>query len=206
MTIESKVSLGLSLLAFTLSGLVAYYSLLKPFSLDIYVDPLVQIQHKSNFGIYLTLDLYNNTPGSGMISKACLIMNNKNNIRDKFLLEFDSFRVMKDNVVYVTSEQKIPVFFESNKREIKIMSFLYNYDKQFPISMGIYNCELLVWINNEDKVTYKKVFQIDISSDILDDYKKFRDAGSTNLIPIDVVGYTPLKSKKITANEYKMLF
>jgi len=215
MSVKQHSSLGrsgiwtavlISMLALIISFLTAYYQVLKPFHLEIRVHPMMQIQHKTNFGLYVTVDLYNASPKNSVITAACIIIGKAQTWEDIYLLELNSFRVLQeDKVTYGQSEETLPILIESWKRHNKIMSFIFQADEQFPISQGIYNCELLLWDRQGEKAKFRERFKFDITSDVLEKYKENRKAGSTSLEPIYVVGYTPLKSRKLTTDEYNLL-
>jgi len=206
------VALKYSQKATKISEDVAYQTVLRPFSLDIRVSPFVHIQYKNNFGIYLQTFFYNDSPVNGQISQFAFIINNISTPEDKYLLTLDSFRLLEipsadgDSIIatFKNTFESVPIFIEKNQIFARALNFVYNNEEQFPISMGVYECELLVWVNNEEKTYYKELFKFEITSDTLDEYKKRRAENSTFLgSQIYFTGYTPpLTSKKITKQEY----
>ena len=123
-----------------------------------------------------------------------------------YLLEFNSFRVLaEDNVVYKESEESLPLLLEPWQRYNKLMSFIFEAEEQFPVSQGIHECELLLWDEEQGNARFSRRFRFDITADVLDTYKKNREVGSTSLQSIHMVGYTPLKSRKLTQQEYELL-
>ena len=200
------ISIILSILAVSFTGITAYKNLLKPFELAIRIDQAVQIQHKGNFGLYLNADFFNKSPQNGLITQLAVILYRTNSREDKYLLELSSFRVLnEDNITYSYSQEKLPIFSQPWQRNNKTMSFIYQREEGFPISTGTYICELLIWIDDSIKPKYVKEIKFEITTDVFNLYSERRKAGSVTLEPTNVVGYTPLKSKKLTDEEYKRL-
>lgn len=197
------ISIILSVLAVSFSGITAYKNLLKPFELAIGIDQAVQIQHKMNFGLYLDADFFNKSPQNGVVTQVAVILYRTNSKEDKYLLELNSFRVLnEDNVTYSYSPEKLPIFFEPWQRKSKTMSFIYQTGEEFPVSTGTYVCELLVWIDDSTRPKYVREIKFEITTDIYNLYSERRKAGSVTLEPTNVVGYTPLQSRKLTTEEY----
>lgn len=198
----SIVSIVLSILAVSFSGITTYKNLLKPFELAIRVYNPIQIQYKDNLGLYLNVNFFNKSPQNGLITQVALVLYKTYSPEDKYLLTLSGLRVLKD-FVYTESEEQLPLFFQPWQRSSKTMSFLYDVKgEEFPISMGTYVCELLVWTEEGMKPKYVEAFKFEITSDLLDRYKERRKGKSTTLEPINIVGYTPFKSKKLTDEEY----
>jgi len=158
-------------------------------------------------GIYLNIDFYNKSPKSGLISEAFLILYRNDNISEKYVLEFTSFRLLDSTkTIYKDSEERFPLVIMPKERINKTLSFLYNIEEQFPITMDVYNAELVILIGDNNKPKYIEKFKIDITKDVLDSYTDKRDKKSTSVEWISVLGYTPMKSKKITEKEYINIF
>jgi len=200
------VSIMIAEIALAISILTSYRNVLKPFELVIRIDPQMQIQHKTNLGLYVHVDLFNKSPTNGLITQVALILYKTASIENKYLLTFNSFRVIDKDGVYSASEEELPLFFEPWERKTKVMSFIFDIrDEEFPVSTGTYACELLVWTDCSKMARYVEEFKFEISADVLSAYLDRREKGSTTLEPIDIVGYTRLKSKKLTEEEYKQL-
>ncbi len=208
---KSKNILGIfsiifSGIALLISGLVAYNTALKSFDLAIRIDPAIQIQHKGNFGIYLDVNFFNRSPKNGLITQLAVILYRTNSIEDKYLLSLSSFRVLnQDGVTYGYSQDRLPIFLQPWQRNNKVASFIYQTEDDFPISMGTYVCELLAWTDDGSKPKYIKEIKFEITADILNRYLERRKAGSVTLEPANVIGYTSLKARKLTVEEYKQL-
>ena len=99
-----------SIIAMIVSLFVAYTTVLKPFDIEIRVDPRLSIQHKVNLGIYIDVDFYNDSPKDGLITKLALVIYRESNKEDKYLLTFNSFRILKKDGVYGPSEETLPLF------------------------------------------------------------------------------------------------
>lgn len=200
------VSVVFSILAILISFLTPYYTVLKPFDPIIRIDPKMGLQHKVRLGLYINIDLLNNSPRSGLITEACVILYNVQSPEDRYLLEFLSFRVLDEKkVAYGLSEEELPLIIEPRQRTNKTIAFYYANEQPFPISMGTYVGELMLWSDNGRKTSYSKEFSFQISKDILDEYVKFRDSGRYMVQEIYAIGYTPLESKKLTKGEYRVL-
>lgn len=199
-------ALLISLIALVISVLTSYYNVLKPFELAIRIDPVVSIQHKGNLGLYLDVEFFNKSPKNGLITQLAFVMYKTASMEDKYLLTLHSFRVITEDGTFGDSEERLPLFFEPWERKSKVLSFIYAVEQEeFPISMGTYTCELLAWTDESIKPKYVKEFKFEISADVLSVYLDRREKGSTTLWPINIVGYTALKSKKLTDAEYRRL-
>jgi len=164
----SIVSIVLSILAVSFSGITTYKNLLKPFELAIRVYNPIQIQYKDNLGLYLNVNFFNKSPQNGLITQVALVLYKTYSPEDKYLLTLSGLRVLKD-FVYTESEEQLPLFFQPWQRSSKTMSFLYDVKgEEFPISMGTYVCELLVWTEEGMKPKYVEAFKFEITSDLLD--------------------------------------
>jgi hypothetical protein len=200
------ISIIISVVALAVSFFVAYRNVLKPFELTIHVDPTIHIQHKTNFGLYLQTDFFNNSPSYGQITQLGLVVYKRGSEEDKFLLTLFAFPVIGANGVYTDSQEKLPLFFQPWQRSSKTMNFIYLVkDEPFPLASGTYDGELMVWTTYDTKPTYVESFKFDISGELLKVYMDRKEWGSTTLEPLSIVGYTPLKSQKLTPDEYERL-
>lgn len=203
------ISLTLSVIAILVSGSVAYWGTLQPFSLEIWVDPIVQIQHRNNFGVHTNVSFRNESPKSGLVTALAMVINRSENPEDRYLLVFAGFRKLEmvdsSVAVYRTLEEHLPVFIEPRQWALRTASFIYDTAEQFPISMGTYDFEILVWTNYEERARYREVKKFFVDADILAKYQDRREKGSTWLEPILSVGSVPKSSKKLTNAEYQSL-
>lgn len=197
------VSILISAIALIVSFGVAYQNALKPFQLAIHIDPTMLIQHKGNLGLYLTADFFNNSPKNGQVTQLGLVLYKRGSEEDKYLLTLMGFRVIAEDGNYKASEEELPLVLQSWQRNSRTMNFIYMVlDEPFPLSSGTYIGELLVWTDYSEKSQYVEHFKFDITGDILKAYLERKELGSTTLEPFTVVGYTPLKSKKLANEEY----
>ncbi len=202
----SILAIVISFVAVLISFLSPYYNILKPFELDVRVDPKIGLHHRDNFGLYVNVDVHNRSPRAGLITDICLVLYGSNSPQDKYLFEIKDFRVLlEDEITYTSSEEKLPLLVEPRQRMNKMVRFVYDSDEEFPISMGTYICEVLLWISDNQKADYVEEFQFKITKDVLDKYIELREKKSTNLQWLSVIGHTPLESKKLTTGEYKLL-
>jgi hypothetical protein len=196
---------AMAVAAFIFSVYVTYRTSLKPFSVVTWIEPVVQLHHKGNLGVYLDFSFWNDSPRPGLITGLAVVLYRTESAEDKYMLELNSFRVADSTGVYHDSEERLPVFLEPWQWTSRTASFIYEDSQQFPIAMGTYNCELLVWVNHEERSRYRSGRRFDISLDNLSTYAKRRDAGSTTLEPIVTVGATLLKAHKLSKEEYESL-
>lgn len=205
--LKSNLSLIGTFLAILISGAVSYYNVLKPFELEVRIDNVVQIQHKiDNFGIYIDAAFFNNSPRNGKITQTTLILYKSDSKEDKYLLELMGFMIQQDRFVYAPSEEKPRIYFKPWEMQNRVMNFIYlRKDEQFPIMTGTYICELLIWIDDSSKPKYIKEIKFQITPEILEKYQNLKERGSTNLLSVNIVGYTPLISKKLSKEEYNLL-
>ena len=208
----NRASLVLSLIAIFVSVVSAgvifwtsYSTIWKSLDLELRVYPTIQIQHKGNLGIYLDVTFINESPQLGIVSETGVVLYKVDNPDDKYLLEFVGFRKLEDKRVYRDAEDKLPMAVPPNQWSARTLNYLYKMDDEFPISPGTYVCELHVWTNYETVAEYSKVFKFEISSDILDGYKKLRDVASSSLQSITISGHVSLESKKLSLDEYRQL-
>ena len=204
----SRIAIIISVISILISVYTFYNEILKPFDLIIDLYPEIQIQHKLNFGMYVRASFLNNSPQNGLITQTAIIMFKDTNPEDKYIITFDSFRTSDSNKIYSPSLESLPIFLKPLDRESRIINYLFlKENEQFPISSGTYVCELLLWIDYNNKPDYRKEFKFTISADMLDWYKMRRDMHSTSLSePIKISGYAPLTPRKITMDEYEQLF
>ena len=206
---SSWPALIISLLSFAVSLVTSYYALLKPFDMVTTLQPQIQIQHKTNFGIYLSASFVNKSPSNGTITKTALVIYKESSPDDKYLMNFLAFRVLdKTGDVYSESQESLPIFLKPGEIETRTMNFIYDTQKEvFPVSTGTYVCELLLWLDAQEKPTYKNQFKFDLSADILQYYLLKRSQGSTTLSPpIQLVGFSQFTSRKLSPLEYNQLF
>ena len=202
----SYLSICLSGIALFISFAVGYNTVLKPFALTVRIDPNLQMQHKINLGLYLHVDFFNNSPKNGQVTEAALILYKVGSEEDKYLLTLLGFRVVGEDGVWSESEERLPLFFKPWQRQTKSMNFLHLIEEQqFPLASGTYLGELLIWTRYEAQPRYVEHFKFNVSGDLLKAYMQRKELGSTTLEPLTIVGYTPLKSKKLTDEEYKRL-
>lgn len=200
------ISILISAIALIVSFGVAYQNVIKPFQLEIHIDPIMQVQHKINLGVYLSVNFFNNSPKNGQITDLGLVLYKTGSEEDKYLLTLWGFRVIGEDGNYIASEEKLPLFFQPWQRNSKMMNFIYLVeDEQFPLSSVTYIAELLVWTDYTAKPKYIEEFKFDISGDILKIYMDRKELGYTTLEPLAIVGYTPLKSRKLTHEDYMRL-
>ncbi len=167
-------------------------------------------QYKSNFGIYLDADFLSVSPKGGSIRKLALVLYRDNSKDNKYLFEFISFMQESESSidtisVIEPSPDWLPMFIPPWQRVSKLMNFIYNSKEQFPIAPGTYICELLIWIENDEQADYMREIRFEMSSDHVDLYKGRRDKQSTWLNPLYVTGYTPVISRKLSPEEYRIL-
>jgi hypothetical protein len=206
---HSWPALGISILSLAVSAVTSYYALLKPFDMVVTLQPQIQIQHKVNFGIYLSASFVNKSPSNGTITNAALVTYKDSSPDDKYLLNFMAFRVLdKATETYGEAQESLPIFLKPGQIETRTMNFIYFTEKEmFPISTGTYVCELLLWIDAQEKPTYKKQFKFDLSADLLQYYLLKRSQGSTTLSPpIELAGFSQLTARKLNRLEYNQLF
>ncbi len=197
---------AISLIALIISIVIAYQFQLKPFELGIRLDPTIRIQYKGNFGIYIDGDFSNRSPQNGMITNMAVILYKATSPEDKYLLTLLNFRIMNEDDTYGPSEEELPLYFQPWQRVGKVMNFLYMLrDEQFPISMGTYMCEFLAWTDDKVKPKYIEHFKFEMTADVLELYLARRDANNSSLQELNISGYTALKSKKMTKENYDQL-
>jgi len=198
----------ISIAALAINFLNPYFNSLKSFDLEIRVSPNIGMHRfmGENLGIYLDLYMNNKSPKYGLITDACIILNHAQSPEDKYLLKFASFRVMDSTKqTYIESEERLPFLFRPWQGDSKIFSFVYDKSEEFPISMGKFNCELLIWINDNTKADYSRSFRFQITDIILKEYNFRKEYKSSTIQWIQQIGYTPLESKKLSAAEYQLL-
>ena len=207
--VRSWISLAASVIAVGVTGIVAYWGTLKPFSLGVWVDPVVQIQHQKNLGVQINLSFRNESPRSGLVSGLAMVMNKSENPEDKYLLTCIGFktyeRVDSATAVYRPTGEQLPVLIGSRQWASRTAGFVYTASEQFPISMGTYDCQVLVWTDYEERARFSESMKFEITAEILDTYEDRRDRGSTWLEPIPTVGTVPLESEKLSTAEYEAL-
>jgi endo-1,4-beta-mannosidase len=169
------------------------------------MSPVVQIQHKENFGLYVDLAFQNQSPTGGLITDLVLVINRQETPEDKYLLQSIGFRTIDQQGVYRYSEEQMPIFLRPTQWEARTVNFLYVNPEQFPISTGTYVAEVLIWVDYQYKARYCATCRFEISADMLNIYLDRRERGSTFLQPITVVGADVQRSKKITDQEYSGL-
>jgi len=177
---------------------------LRSFNIDITVQPTLQIQQKlGQFGMYVTSAFLNDTYRSGYITQVCLLLAHSNSRDDRYLLTFNSFRIMsEDKSAFGPSEKLLPIYLQGKEQATRICNFLYDADEPFPLAAGVYNAELLVWTDWDEKADFSHEFSLLISEENAREYVSRKEQSSTRLIMIDMVGYAPLKSRKLSRNEY----
>ncbi len=114
----------ISILALVISGIVAYGTALKPFSLRFWISPYVQIQHKGNLGLYVDLAFQNESPRSGLVTNLVLTLDRQETREDKYLLLPMGFRTVDREGVYRDSEEQMPIFLCSGQWEARTVNFL----------------------------------------------------------------------------------
>ena len=192
--------------ALIVSFLVAYQNSLKSFDPSIRLAPEVGIQHSGNLGLYVTVDIDNRSPRSGLIQDFRIVLWNKQASDDKYLLSFRSFRVLNpDDISWSDSKERMPLLIEPWQRVSKVLAFVYGSEDEFPISMGTYDCELYYWSDYQDQPLKSAPFSFALTKDVLDGYVASRNSKSTSIMFQNIVGHTPLTSKKLTKDEYKAL-
>lgn len=200
------VSILISVIALFVSFGVAYKNVLKPFELVIHINPAMQIQHKTNFGLYLIADFFNNSPNNGQITQLGVVLYKTGSEEDKYLLTLLGFRVIDSSGIYSSSEEELPLFFQPWQRQSKTMNFIYRIrDEEFPLASGTYVGELLLWTDYGQRPKYICNFKFNVTGDALKAYLDRKQSGSTTLEPLTIVGYTPMKSRKLTPEDYKRL-
>jgi hypothetical protein len=201
----SYATITISVVALVVSSLTSYNNSLKPFELSVRVSPQMQIQFKGNLGLYMDVDFFNKSPKNGLITELALVLYKITAAEDKYLLEMNSFRVLDTNGIYRPSQEELPIFLVPWQRSSRTISFIYDIpNEQFPVSMGTYECELLVWIDDEYVPKYREKLRFELTADILNVYLARREKQSTTLQPISIVGYTQFKSRKLTTQEYDL--
>jgi len=204
--IPNWLILVLSIFAMGLSIYATYNKEIKPFALDVRVDPHLYMQHKINFGLYVSIDMQNISPNRGMVTQMVLIMYKAANPLDKYLIKFNSFRFKDVDDVWSPTEEQLPIYFLPNQIQKRTASFIYSLEgNQFPLATGTYKCELLIWTLANEKADLVREFTIEITEDLMDTYKEYRNHSSTNLIPLTIAGYTELKAGKLSEIQYHQL-
>jgi hypothetical protein len=199
-------SIIISAIALFVSLWVAYRNVLKPFELAIHINPTLQVQHKINLGLYLTADFFNNSPSNGQITQLGIVLYKVGSEEDKYLLTLLGFRVIGTDGNYTASDEELPLFFQPWQRQNRTMNFIYLVqDEEFPLSSGTYVGELLMWTDYDKKPNYISRFKFDITGDVLKAYLDRKQWGSTTLEPLSMVGYTPIKSRKLALEDYNLL-
>jgi hypothetical protein len=202
------VSLAVALLSLTVSGAVAYRTSLAPFAPRIWIYPVIQMQHKTNLGLYLDVTFRNGSPTAGLVSEMALILSRPGSEEDRYLLNFAGFRTRDEEGVYGVyggSEDRLPLKLAPHQWTSKTLSFIYLSPDHFPISTGTFNCQLLVWVNYENRARYTETRRFEISAEVLERYTELRESGSTQLQSIEVVGAKKLESRKLSEGEYDLL-
>jgi hypothetical protein len=197
------ISIALSTIAVVLSLYVNYVKVFKPFELLIRIDPVVRIHPDHGcFAIHLDIDFFNDSPKTGLITKACVMLCNTGNMEDSYLLPLMSFMVVGEDGIYISSQEKLPLLFQSHQRRSKTMKFVYDTsDEQFPISMAIYECKLLIWVDDAEYPEYSNDFRFEITSSTLKLYNTIEAENLQDLVEINRVGFIPLKAHRLTKNE-----
>lgn len=205
---KSYIAIIIAVISIIISGLSFYYTIFKTFDLKVDLNPEIKIQYRNNLGFYIFTSFFNNSPNNGSITKIAMVLYQSSSPDDKYLFTFEGFRETKEQGIYTSSDENLPIFFKPWSRETRVMNFIYTKtNEQFPIAMGTYISELYFWTDNSEKPSYRHQFSFDISADILDFYKEKRINNSTVLSPdIKIQGYAPLTSRKLTIQEYEELF
>jgi hypothetical protein len=154
----------IAVISFVISIITIYPTTLKSFSIDTYIHSKINIQYKNIFGLYIKSSFFNNSPKYGSITNMAVIISKTTNKEDKYLLTFDSFRILDEKGIgYKISDEKFPIFFKPRERQNKTINFLFTLDDiDFPISTGTYECDFLVYLQNEDNPPVISKYKFDI--------------------------------------------
>jgi hypothetical protein len=202
-----------SLIAITISVYTSYILYFKPFDLQIEINPEIHIFHRNDFGMYVGVSFFNDSPQHGSINKLSLVLSSATNNEDHYLLSFEDFKILDTTGMYLTKIQvykaqieRPPILLSPFDKGSVVASFVYDDERQpFPMTQGTYNCELMLWTRNTIKPAYIKYFKFEMTADLFNKYTKHTAEKSSWLESTYLVGFTPDKSRKLELHEYNNL-
>ena len=173
------VSIGISLLALILSGCVFFNSTLKKPTIHISTGNKISFSiTDETFRVIVPINFYNSGAYPGQITTLALMMINKDDPSESYLLNFDKVMSTIDatNSILNATEINDDIFIEPKTTINKKICFslkesIYDSNKNIIPPAGTYKMSLLVWTSTNEKFDIRKNFDVNLSSETVEHIK-----------------------------------
>lgn len=173
------VSIGISLLALILSGCVFFNSTLKKPTIHISTGNKISFSiTDETFRVIVPINFYNSGAYPGQITTLALMMINKDDPSESYLLNFDKVMSTIDatNSILNATEINDDIFIEPKTTINKKICFslkesIYDSNKNIIPPAGTYKMSLLAWTSTNEKFDIRKNFDVNLSSETVEHIK-----------------------------------
>ncbi len=173
------VSLVVSISAFILSAFVFFNSTLKKPTIRIATGNKISFSiTDETFRVIVPLNFYNSGAYPGQITTLALMMINKDDPSESYLLNFDKVMSTIDatNSILNATEINDDIFIEPKTTINKKICFslkesIYDSNKNIIPPAGTYKMSLLAWTSTNEKFDIRKNFDVNLSSETVEHIK-----------------------------------
>lgn len=173
------VSLVVSIFAFILSAFVFFNSTLKKPTIHIATGNKISFSiTDETFRVIVPLNFYNSGAYPGQITTLALMMINKDDPSESYLLNFDKVMSTIDatNSILNATEINDDIFIEPKTTINKKICFslkesIYDSNKNIIPPAGTYKMSLLAWTSTNEKFDIRKDFDVNLSSETVEHIK-----------------------------------
>ncbi|WP_133015773.1 hypothetical protein [Clostridium cuniculi] len=173
------VSLVVSISAFILSAFVFFNSTLKKTTIRIATGNKISFSiTDETFRVIVPLNFYNSGAYPGQITTLALMMINKDDPSESYLLNFDKVMSTIDatNSILNATEINDDIFIEPKTTINKKICFslkesIYDSNKNIIPPAGTYKMSLLAWTSTNEKFDIRKNFDVNLSSETVEHIK-----------------------------------
>ena len=170
------VSIGISLLALILSGCVFFNSTLKKPTIHISTGNKISFSiTNETFRVIVPINFYNSGAYPGQITTLALMMINKDDPSESYLLNFDKVMSTIDatNSILNATEIDDDIFIEPKTTINKKICFslkesAYDSNKNIIPPSATYKMSLLAWTSTNEKFDIRKNFNINFSPETVE--------------------------------------
>ena len=170
------VSILLSSFAFILSFITFFNSTLKKPTIHISTGNKISFSNTADtFRVIIPINFYNSGAYPGHISTLSLMMINKDDPSESYLLNFDKVMSTIDatNSIINATDINDDIFIEPKTTINKKICFsleesIYNSNKNIIPTAGSYKFSILIWTSTNEKFDIRKNFDIDLSLETIE--------------------------------------
>lgn len=185
------LSITISFLSLAVGGLALYFSQLRKAKIQSLVGPQIDIYHHDyetggSTGFIVPVSFLNNTPSTGTVIKASIVISQRGNDEERFYMQWQKFDFLNEESGKWDHESDAhPLVLSARNgvhKNIWCMWHAFN-GKKLHFKNGTYEMSFYFWTAEKSKPS-KVIKNFYISEEVAEYFSKMRDAKQTSGIKI----------------------